>query len=101
LWVYRNLTSAAVLEARRAAGVIAKKPILAFVAGAALGIGAIGIMAVMTKGSSAEHAILKAREKLGPGYKYHVTFMQWSDGTGSATVTAYNDSEIKEVDVKW
>jgi len=38
-WVYRSLTSPAVMEARRAAGVSARTPRLAFVAGVALAVG--------------------------------------------------------------
>src|SRR5437879_6953555 len=100
-WVYRSLTSPEVMEARRVAGVSAKTPVLAFVAGIALVIVLFSVMAVMTKGSSAEKAILKAKDKTGPGYKYYVTSMHWSGDSGSATVTAYNRAEIKEVKVEW
>jgi hypothetical protein len=100
-WVYRSLTSQAVMEARRAAGVNAKKPVVAFVVGIALAVGLFGVMAVVTTGPSAENAKLKAREQTGPGYKYYVTSMHWSGDSGSATVTAYNKSEIKEVKVEW
>jgi hypothetical protein len=100
-WVYRSLTSQPVMEARRAAGVNAKKPVVAFVVGIALAVGLFGVMAVVTRGPSAESAISKAREKTGPGYKYYVTSMRWSGDSGSATVTAYNTSEIKEVKVEW
>ena len=100
-WVYRSLTSPAVMEARLAAGVSAKKPVVAFVVGIALAVGLFSIMAVMTRGSSAEKAISKAKDKIGPGYKYYVTSMHWSGDSGSATVTAYNNSEIKEVKVEW
>jgi hypothetical protein len=100
-WVYRSLTSQPVMEARRAAGANAKKPVTAFVAGIALAVFVFGAMTVMTKGPYAEDAISKAKEQTGPGYKYYVTSMHWSGDSGSATVTAYNASEIKEVRVKW
>lgn len=100
-WVYRSLTSALVMEARRAVGVNAKKPVSAFVIGVLLAVGLSVVMALMTRGSSAESAIAKAKEKTGPGYKYYVTSMHWSGGSGSATVTAYNSAEIKEVKVEW
>jgi hypothetical protein len=100
-WVYRSLTSQSVMEARRAAGVNAKKPMVAFVIGIALAVGLFGVMVVVTRGPSAENAISKAKEKTGPGYKYYVNSMHWSGDSGSATVTAYNASELKEVKVKW
>lgn len=100
-WVYRSLTSSAVMEARRAAGVNARKPVTAFVVGVLLAVGLSVIMVLMTRGSPAESAIAKAKEKTGPGYKYYVSSMHWSGGSGSATVTAYNSAEIREVKVQW
>jgi hypothetical protein len=47
-WVYRSLTSPAVMEARRAAGVNAQKPIIAFVGGA-LAVGLISVLIVMAQ----------------------------------------------------
>jgi lysylphosphatidylglycerol synthetase-like protein (DUF2156 family) len=100
-WVYRSLTSEVVLEACRSAGMKATKPILPFIVGAVLVVGLFAMMIGMTRGASAEMAKQKAREKLGPNYKYHVTAMQWSGSGGSATLTAYNATEIKEVKVRW
>lgn len=100
-WVYRSLTSPVVMEARRAAGVSAKQPVIAFVAGIVVAVGMFTLMAVMTQGRAAEYAIAEARNKTGPGYKYHVTSMHWSGNSGRATVTAYNSAEIKDVRVEW
>jgi hypothetical protein len=100
-WVYRNLTSAVVVVAWRSAGIAANKPILPFVIGAALVIGLSAMMVVMTRGESAEIAKRKAQEQLGSNYKYHVTAMNWSRSGGSATLTAYNERELKEVKVRW
>jgi lysylphosphatidylglycerol synthetase-like protein (DUF2156 family) len=100
-WVYRNLTSPVVLEARRAAGLTAKRPIFPFVIGAALAIGLFGIMLIMTRGESADIAKAKAQEQLGPKYRYHITSMHWSHSGGRATLTAYNEHEIREVTVRW
>lgn len=100
-WVCRALTSPAVMEARRAAGVNERKPVTAFVIGVLLAVGLSVIMVLVTRGSSAEFAIAKAKEKTGPGYKYYVSSMSWSGGSGSATVTAYNSTEIKKVKVEW
>jgi hypothetical protein len=101
LWVYRSLTSPVVMEARRLAGVGYKKPTVAFVVGIALAVGLSVIMALVNKGPSAEKAIAKAKETTGLNYSYHVTSMQWAGDSGSAVVTAYNATEIKEVRVEW
>jgi len=100
-WVYRNLTSPVVMEARRRAGVNSKKPVAGFVLGIALAVGLCLLLAMTLTGTTAEKAISIARAKTGPGYKYQVTSLHWSDASGRATVTAYNNSEIKEVTVEW
>jgi hypothetical protein len=100
-WVYRSLTSQVVLDARRSAGMSAQKPLVPFVVGAVLVIGLFVLMVVVTNGESAQKAVLKAQEKLGPGYKYYVTSLHWSDSGGRATLTAYNRTEIREVQVQW
>lgn len=100
-WVYRSLTSPAVMEARRVAGVGAKKPLVAFAVGISLAVGLFTVEALVTNGPSAETAISKAKEKTGFGYKYHVTTIHWSGKSGGAIVTAYNTTEIREVEVEW
>ena len=100
-WVYRSLTSPSVMEARRVAGVSAKKPFVGFLAGIALAVGLSIVLALVNNGPAAEKAIAKAREQAGPDYSYYVTSMQWAGDSGSAIVTAYNTTEIKEVRVEW
>lgn len=100
-WVYRSLTSPAVMEARRIAGLSAKKPRAGFVAGVALAVGLSIVLALVNNGPAAEKAIAKAREQAGPDYNYYVTSMQWSGDSGRAIVTAYNAREIKEIGVEW
>lgn len=100
-WVYRNLTAPEVMEARRAAGVNAKPPIAGFIAGGVLVVGLFTIMTLVMHGSSSEIAIEKARAETGPGYSYYVTSMSWSGDSGRATVTAYNDTEVRDVNVQW
>lgn len=101
LWVYRSLTSPVVMEARRLAGVGYKKPTVAFGTGIAIAVGLSIITTLVNKGPSAEKAIVKAKEATGPNYSYYVTSMQWAGDSGSAVVTAYNATEIKEVRVEW
>lgn len=100
-WVYRSLTAPEVMEARRTAGVNAKAPVGGFIVGGVLVIGLFTILTFATHGRSAAIAIEKASAKIGPGYKYYVTSMSWSGNSGRATVTAYNESEIREVKIEW
>lgn len=100
-WVYRNLTAPEVMEARRAAGVNAKPPIAGFIAGGVLVVALFTTMTLVMHGSSSEIAIEKARAETGPGYSYYVTSMSWSGDSGRATVTAYNDTEVRDVNVQW
>lgn len=100
-WVYRNLTAPEVMEARRAAGVNAKLPMAGFIAGGVLVVGLFTIMTFTMHGSSSEIAIEKARAETGPGYRYYVTSMSWSGDSGRATVTAYNETEVRDVKVQW
>lgn len=105
LWVYRSLTSPVVLQARRVAGVGYRKPIFAFVAGFAVFVGLSVMIIVGFNGPSAEKALAmamaKAKENAGSKYSYFVTFMRWAGDSGSAVVTVYNATEIKEVNVEW
>jgi hypothetical protein len=100
-WVYRNLTSPAVMEARRAAGIHTKVPVGAFVLGCVLAVGMFGLLFAINHSDMAEKAVSMAREKTGPGYRYHVTSMQWAGESGRAVVTAYNPWLIKDVEVEW
>ena len=100
-WVYRELTSEAVVEARRSAGLDTKRPFSAFVAGVAVVTIFMAMALAMNHSSSADVARQKAQQQLGGNYKYYVSSMEWSGSGGRATVTAYNDAEVKEVQVEW
>lgn len=100
-WVYRTLTSEAVMQARSEAGVNAKPPKSAFAIGAALGIGLAVTMAAIPRTDSAELVLRKAQEQTGPGYRYFISAMHWSNGSGNATVTAWNGGEVKDIYVEW
>jgi hypothetical protein len=101
VWVYRRLRSPEVIQARVEAGQRASPPRLAF----ALGIGLVIFLAAMLhftmSGENLAKAVELAKSREGPGYKYHVTGMRWNNSTVHATVAAYNDHEIRSVNVEW
>ena len=55
----------------------------------------------MRGGAVGAKAVEVARAKYGQDYKYHVTAMRRSNGNVQASLTAYNEQEIKSVQVEW
>ncbi len=100
-WVYLQLRSESVLEARVAAGQSRAAPVRAFVSGVLIVVVVGALVHYLTLGESSEKAKQLAEAQVGPGYKFHVTAMHWSGSHGGATVTAYNEHEIKSVQVQW
>jgi hypothetical protein len=100
-WVYLQMRSQEVIAARAEAGQVTTPPKRAFVLGAVLAISIATIMHFTFTGSSAVKAIAMAESQLGPHFLYHVQRMSWAGEHGSATVTAYNRTEIRSVEVKW
>ncbi len=96
-WVYFQLTARAVMEARDAVGLGNRPPRWGFYLGAAFVLTLAVIIWPMLHGESAQTAITRAREQLGQEYQYHVSRISGS----SATVIAYNDNEIRTIDVNW
>jgi hypothetical protein len=76
---------------------------------AALGIALVvglGIsLNVFLRGASAEHAKSMAEERIGSGYRFHVSSLRISSvgdsESASGVVTAWNDKEIKDIPVHW
>ena len=101
LWVYMQLRSPSVVQARVVVGHSASPPRLAFLVGVLLVIGLAVAMHFVMNGQSSSKAMQLAELQVGPGYKYHVAAMHWSGGHVRATVTAYNEHEIKAVQVEW
>ena len=101
IWVYLQLSSPPALVRLEEAGYKTGKPISAlYVVLAMIVFG--GVMFVFLFNSeSAEKAKALAQEQLGPSYKYHISSLNMSGNSGSAVVTAYNSTEIKNVKVKW
>jgi hypothetical protein len=100
-WVYRQLRSPAVLEARVAAGHRPGPPRSAFVAVTTLAVFLAVMMQFTLRGESGEKAQRLAAQQYGADYKYFVSSMNWSGRRVSARVTAYNDEDSKEVEVEW
>ena len=101
LWVYRQLRSPSVVAARVAVGQSGSPPKGAFLAGALLAVGLAVIMRFTLQGDAGIKAAQLAEAKEGASYKYCVTSMNWSGDHGTARVTAYNEREIKLVEVAW
>ncbi|MFB2983671.1 hypothetical protein [Microseira sp. BLCC-F43] len=100
-WVYTQLRTAPVVSASIRYGHSASTPKLAFILGVASAILPVGMMH-LTRGSAAgAKAVEVARAKYGEDYKYHLTGMYWSNGNVRASLTAYNEQEIKPVQVEW
>jgi hypothetical protein len=59
----------------------------------------------MMRGATAERAIVEARQKVGDGYKFHVSSWSMDSSSGrshyAAVVTAYSQKEIREIPVEW
>jgi hypothetical protein len=100
-WVYKQLSSPNSLQLLADDGYKTGKPKSAVFAGIGLVLILFVTLTLMLKGESGLKAKQLAQEQTGPGYQYHVTQMSLSGGKGSAVVTAYNNSEIKNVVVEW
>ena len=100
-WVYTQLRSSPVVSASLKSRHSASTPKLAFILGVALVVLPVGILHFTRGGAAGAKAVEVARAKYGEDYKYHVTGMRWSNGNVTASLTAYNEQEIKPVQVEW
>lgn len=101
LWIYTQLRAASVVSASVKSGHSASTPKLAFILGVALVVLPVGMMHFTRGGADGAKAVEVARAKYGENYKYHLTGMRWSNGNVQASLTAYNEQEIKPVQVEW
>jgi hypothetical protein len=100
-WVYTQLRAAPVVSASFNSGHSTSTPKLAFILGVAIAVLPVGMMH-FTRGSAAgAKAVEVARAKYGENYKYHLTGIYWTNGNVKASLTAYNEQEIKPVQVEW
>lgn len=105
LWIYRELRSASVIEARKAAGLSTKAPKSAFGIGAVIVICLTIFLYTFLNGESANKAIQLAKAQYGDNYQYHVTSLNknWSKTSccNRATLTLYSNNEIKKIEMQW
>jgi hypothetical protein len=100
-WVYWQLRSDAVLAARAAAGGTVAPPRMAFILGVSLVLVSATAVYFAVTGDAAHKALRLAKERYGEEYKYHVTSMNWSNHHVRAGIAAYNEREIRPVEIEW
>jgi len=100
-WIYTQLRAVSVVSASAKSGRSASTRKLAFVLGVALVVLPVGVMHFMGGGAAGTKAVEVARTKYGENYKYYLTGIGWSNGNVQASLTAYNEQEIKPVQVEW
>jgi hypothetical protein len=89
------------LDALKQAGFKTGRPKFAYLGGTTIIAGLCYFSVPMLKGEKAEKAKSMAQEEFGSEYKYHVSGFQSSGNKTTAFVTAYNENEIKTVEVSW
>ncbi len=104
-WVVRELRRAPVLAARAQAGAKISSPRIPAIIGVVLVMVLMIVLKITLNGETAQRVKQMAAKELGQGYKYNVNslnIMHNSQGKFvSATVTAYNDKEIRVIPVSW
>ena len=100
-WVYRQLRQPAVLEACTDAGQSSAPPRSAFVIGLLCAAGLSIIVHSALRGVDGAKAVQLAEAREGPGYRYFVMRIAWAGNDRRATVLAWNELEIKSVEVTW
>lgn len=101
VWVHLQLSTQESLSMLAQAGYKTGKPRSAYIAGTVLLVLAFGLSAGLLSGESAQKAKALAEEQLGPEFRYHVSSMSTSGNSGHAVVLAYNNNEIRSVQVRW
>ena len=100
-WIYKQLRAAPVVSATRKSGHSASTPKFAFILGVAMIVLLTAIMHFTRSGAAGAKAVELARLQYGDKYKYHLTGMSWTNGNVKANLTAYNEHEIKPVQLQW
>lgn len=95
IWIHLQLRVPSVLQAQDAVGIKNRKPWTAVLAAVTLVVVIAVLMQGFLHGDMANRAIEHASRIDGPSFKYVVTSISVSNGHVLATVTAYNNVEIK------
>jgi hypothetical protein len=109
VWGYREITSAPVRSAMDESRIdytsFLKKPALGFWVGGCMAVFMVIPMYLLMNGATATEVKQRAAVQVGNGYKFHIQSMNMSSNASSkstyAVVTAYNNSQIKNVVVQW
>lgn len=100
-WIYTQLRSPAILKARAAVGHKGAAPKSAFLLGALFVLGMSIMLNLTLKGETAERAIRLASNQYGDNHKYFVSRINRGGTYVHAWLMAYNDTEIKRIEVEW
>lgn len=108
-WIYSRLTAplvaAAIVEKYPRYASFWRRPRNGFFVGALLVIVLVVGLGFMLHGVSAQRACAEAKLKVGNGYKFCVSDLSIQSSGGrthvAALVTAYNQKEIRKVEVDW
>ena len=104
-WVLRELLNDFVIEARKQSGMKIRSLRTPLVFGFVLVIILAVVLPISLNSETAHLAQAKASEQLGSNYKYFVNALQVNYSSQgklvTATVTAYNDHEIRMVPLRW
>lgn len=105
IWVYTQLRSPSVLQARLATGVKASPPYLAFILGFVFSAVPFVMVAYFLPPIISDVPFDKAKQlaqkQFGSDYSYYVTGLNESKGHYLANVIAYKQGKIKSVQVEW
>jgi hypothetical protein len=104
-WVARELSDEAVLAASARSGTKVRSLMRPILAGAAIVLIITPMMRASLRSDGAKRAEKIAASQVGDGYSFCVTSMKTvrtgKGKTTSATVTAWNDQEIRQIPVSW
>jgi len=109
VWIYRRVTTPAVLDAadrepddRRSLRV---RPVYGLIAGVVLAAVMVVGLGSFLHSDAARRAEIEAQRKMGPGYDYFIYQVFWEYPGGKkitgAKVIAYNPREVREMEVRW
>jgi hypothetical protein len=109
IWVYRSLTSPPVRNAMEQKGIVArafwKRPSRGFWVGGCLVVLLFVLLSILSHSQTAEEAKQRAAAQVGPAYSFHITSINVSIRSSGtyvhAVVIAYNDTEIKSIEIEW
>lgn len=99
-WIYKRLSAAPVVSASLNSGYSVVNPKRPLLFGSAIVIFLV-IIHLIVNSTVATKAVELARTQYGAGYNYHLRGISWSNGNVLAYMTAYNEREMKTVQVEW